>query len=89
MAYFTMWWKEQSPSMKDKVKELVKNHQLSFANGGWCMHDEATTHFMGMIDQTTRGHDFLKTTFDGYTPRKFFLQKKELINFITFTSGIS
>lgn len=24
------------------------------------MHDEATTHFMGMIDQTTLGHDFLK-----------------------------
>ena len=24
------------------------------------MHDEATTHFMGMIDQTTVGHDFLK-----------------------------
>ena len=25
------------------------------------MHDEATTHFMGMIDQTTLGHAFLKT----------------------------
>lgn len=24
------------------------------------MHDEATTHFMGMIDQTTLGHTFLK-----------------------------
>ena len=24
------------------------------------MHDEATTHFMGMIDQTTLGHSFLK-----------------------------
>jgi alpha-mannosidase len=71
MAYFTMWWREQTSYMKERVKELVKNRQLSFANGGWCMHDEATTHYMGMIDQTTRGHDFLKTTFDGYTPRKF------------------
>lgn len=24
------------------------------------MHDEAATHFMGMIDQTTTGHSFLK-----------------------------
>ena len=31
------------------------------------MHDEATTHFMGMIDQTTLGHDFLKKEFD-YIP---------------------
>ena len=41
--------------------------QLTFANGGWCMHDEAATHFMGMIDQTTLGHSFLKETFD-YVP---------------------
>jgi len=69
MAFFTKWWEEQTPAMKDRVKELVKNRQLSFANGGWCMHDEATTFYIGMIDQTTRGHDFLKTAFDGYTPR--------------------
>ena len=27
------------------------------------MHDEATTHYMGMIDQTTLGHDFLPGIF--------------------------
>lgn len=31
------------------------------------MHDEATTHFMGMIDQTTLGHDFLRKEL-GVTP---------------------
>lgn len=31
------------------------------------MHDEAATHFMGMMDQTTLGHNFLKETFD-FTP---------------------
>lgn len=68
MAFFTMWWDEQTPETKQIVRDLVMNKQLSFANGGWCMHDEATTHYMGMIDQTTLGHDFLKREFN-FTPR--------------------
>lgn len=28
------------------------------------MHDEAATHFMGQIDQTTLGHAFLKKELD-------------------------
>jgi len=67
MAFFSMWWDAQSNDMKESVRELVKNGQLSFANGGWCMHDEATTHYMGMIDQTTLGHQFLKEELD-YVP---------------------
>lgn len=69
IAYFQMWWKEQTPQMQGRVRKLVKDGQLVFVNGGWCMHDEAATHFMGMIDQTTRGHQFLTREFDGYTPR--------------------
>lgn len=30
--------------------------QLDFANGGYVQHDEAAAHYVGMIDQTTRGH---------------------------------
>lgn len=67
MAFFTMWWDEQSDEIKDKTREFVRNGQLSFVNGGWCMHDEATTHYVGMIDQTTLGHDFLKKEFN-YVP---------------------
>lgn len=26
-------------------------------------HDEASAHYVAMIDQTTRGHDFLRKTF--------------------------
>lgn len=33
-----------------------------------CMHDEATTHYIDMIDQTTLGHQFIKKEFD-VTPR--------------------
>jgi len=68
MAFFSMWWDEQSDETKELAKGLVKNGQLSFVNGGWCMHDEAATHYMGMIDQTTLGHDFLLRELD-YVPR--------------------
>lgn len=55
-----MWWYEQDEETKRAVKKLVQDESLSFVNGGWCMHDEAATHYMGMIDQTTLGHAFLK-----------------------------
>ena len=67
MAFFSMWWGEQTEETKGRVRKLVKDERLAFVNGGWCMHDEATTHFMGMIDQTTLGHTFLKEEFD-YVP---------------------
>ncbi len=68
MKFFSMWWKEQTEEMKAAVRYLVANRQLQFANGGWCMHDEAATHFMGMLDQTTLGHQFLLREL-GYVPR--------------------
>ena len=46
------------------MKTLVANGQLEFVNGGWCMHDEAATHYIAMVDQTTLGHRFLKDEFD-------------------------
>jgi hypothetical protein len=58
--FFSMWWERQNEAVKETVHTLIKDKQLFFVNGGWCMHDEATTHFMGMIDQTTLGHSFLK-----------------------------
>lgn len=60
VKFFSMWWERQNEAVKETVRTLVKDKQLSFTNGGWCMHDEASTHFMGMIDQTTLGHSFLK-----------------------------
>jgi hypothetical protein len=54
-----MRWNEQEDALKDSVRYFIANQQLSFANGGWCMNDEATTHYMGMIDQTTLGRRFL------------------------------
>jgi len=63
MAFFSKWYNDQSPSKKSNIQKLVRNGQLEFINGGWCMHDEASTHYIGMIDQTTLGHDFIKENF--------------------------
>ena len=38
-----------------QVKNLVKNKQLEFVNAGWCMNDEAGTHYNAIIDQMTAG----------------------------------
>ncbi|XP_027359889.1 alpha-mannosidase-like [Abrus precatorius] len=64
MAFFHRWWVEQSPETQEQVRKLVDAGQLEFVNGGWCMHDEATTHYIDMIDQTTLGHLFIKNQFN-------------------------
>ena len=58
--FFSQWYLALPLPLRAAVKDLVERKALSFANGGWCMHDEAATHFMGMIDQTALGHKFLK-----------------------------
>ena len=46
--FFTMWWNTQTDIVKERVYKLVtETKQLTFVNGGWCMHDEAATHYMG------------------------------------------
>mmetsp|Transcript_69979 Transcript_69979/g.152665 ORF Transcript_69979/g.152665 Transcript_69979/m.152665 type:complete len:1011 (-) Transcript_69979:481-3513(-) len=66
-AFFQRWWRQQDQKTKNAVVELVKRGQLSFTNGGWCMHDEATPFYLDMIDQTTLGHRFLMDEF-GMSP---------------------
>lgn len=50
------WWREQSDDMCDMVRGLVSSGRLDFVNGGWVQNDEAASHYVAMIDQTTRGH---------------------------------
>ncbi|CAK9311483.1 unnamed protein product [Citrullus colocynthis] len=66
-AFFQRWWRDQSEIVQDVVRKLVSSGQLEFINGGMCMHDEAATHYIDMIDQTTLGHRFIKEEF-GVTP---------------------
>ena len=37
--------------------------RLEFISGGWCMNDEATTHYNSIIDQHTLGAQFLRDQF--------------------------
>lgn len=62
-AYFQRWFEQQDDDTVALVKELVQQKRLEFINGGWVMHDEATTHFVGMLDQTTYGHQKLLKQF--------------------------
>ena len=50
------WWREQSEDTRRTVRGLVRDGRLDFVNGGWVQNDEAASHYVGMIDQTTRGH---------------------------------
>lgn len=68
MSFFMTWWKQQDEGKKDIVRELVKQQRLDFVNGGFVQHDEASAHYVAMIDQTTRGHRFLREEF-GFVPR--------------------
>ncbi|KAJ1454800.1 galactose mutarotase-like domain-containing protein [Pelagophyceae sp. CCMP2097] len=67
-AFFARWWEEISDAKRAQVTTLVHNGQLEFINGGWCMHDEASPLWTAMVDQTTRGHQFLLKHF-GVKPR--------------------
>ena len=40
-AFFQRWWMQQDAATQAITKKLVSSGQLSFVNGGWCMHDEA------------------------------------------------
>jgi alpha-mannosidase len=62
-AFFARWWDEQPDARRAVTKKLVENGQLEFINGGWCMHDEGSPLYTEMVDQTTRGHQFLQKNF--------------------------
>ncbi len=36
---------------------------MEFISGGWCMNDEATTHYNSIIDQLSLGAEFLRDQF--------------------------
>uniref|UniRef100_A0A8C2SJT5 Alpha-mannosidase n=1 Tax=Capra hircus TaxID=9925 RepID=A0A8C2SJT5_CAPHI len=63
IAFFSRWWHQQTNATQKIVRDLVRQGRLEFANGGWVMNDEATTHYGAIIDQMTLGLRFLEETF--------------------------
>ena len=62
-AFFQRWMDTLSPSQLQQLRAVVASGQLEFINGGWCMHDEASTHYTDMVDQTALGHRFIRDQF--------------------------
>jgi alpha-mannosidase len=67
LAFFIKWWQELHEDTKAVVRSLVQQGQFEFANGGIVQHDEATSHYSGMVDQMSLGMRFLQEEF-GQTP---------------------
>ncbi|CAF4070475.1 unnamed protein product, partial [Rotaria sordida] len=63
MGFFWRWWNQQTDAMRDKVKQFVYDGRLEFISGGWCMNDEASTHYNSIIDQHSLGAEFLRDQF--------------------------
>jgi alpha-mannosidase len=63
IGFFARWWEEANPTKRENARKVVANGQLEFINGGWCMHDEASPLWTAMVDQTTRGHQFILKNF--------------------------
>ena len=55
VVFFSKWWKLQTESTRQTVRELVENGRIEFINGGWCVNDEATTNYADIIDQMSLG----------------------------------
>ena len=62
-SFFQQWLGEQDEAGRSATRKLVQSGQLQFANGGWCMHDEAAAHYVDMVDQTTLGHRMIVDAF--------------------------
>lgn len=68
MKYFTLWYNKQPQSIKDKLKQFVKEGRFEFLNGGWSANDEACPSYEDIVDNMMTGHSFLHSEF-GVTPR--------------------
>ena len=63
MAFFEMWWREQNPSIQQKVRQLVGEGRLEFVGGGMTQNDEAVTHYSASLDNLSLGMKFILDTF--------------------------
>jgi len=63
IGFFSRWWNQQTEDIRNKVRQFVNEGRLEFISGGWCMNDEASTHYNSIIDQHALGAEFLRNEF--------------------------
>lgn len=63
MAFFVKWWQELHEDSKAVVRQLVQQGRFEFTGGGIVQHDEANSHYSGMVDQMSLGMRFLQQEF--------------------------
>lgn len=63
IAFFSKWYYSQLPSIQVTVRRYVNEGRMEFATGGWVSHDEATTHYLEILDQVSLGHAFIVKEF--------------------------
>jgi alpha-mannosidase len=68
LAFFVKWWQELHEDSKANVRHLVQQGRFEFTNGGIVQHDEANSHYSGIVDQMSLGMRFLEAEF-GQAPR--------------------
>jgi lysosomal alpha-mannosidase len=68
MKFFSMWWENQTPEIKESVRQLVHEGRLELLNAGWSMQDEACVYYEDMLNNMMIGHEFVEREF-GVKPR--------------------
>ena len=61
--YFNKWYANLQEIEKLEIRKLVSSGRIEFVNGGWVMHDEATTNYNQILDQIRLGVEFLLREF--------------------------
>jgi hypothetical protein len=57
--FFSHWFDNKNASVQAQVRQMVKQQQLGFNEGGWVQPDEGATNFFGRINQATLGQEWL------------------------------
>ena len=58
-VFLERWWRDINAESKEKVRNFIRKGQLEIVLGGWVMPDEASTHYVSVIDQLIEGHQWL------------------------------
>ena len=59
IVFFSRWYEELNAIQRDQVHILIESGRLELVMGGWIMPDEASTHYVSVIDQLMEGHQWL------------------------------